>query len=185
MSVGDSQGISVGDARGISVGDSQGISVGDALGISVGDTQGISVGDAQGISVGDVLAGPVEAIDMTNGVFLSLGQTVMASRNMLAGLKVGDFVTVGGSVAGPGWLYADALSVSSARYVPGATEVFVSGMLSSVDAAKGTARLGGLTIDYTASLASGKAPADMMWSFAGTRPDADGFMISDRTGAMR
>jgi hypothetical protein len=68
--------------------------------------------------------------------------------------------------------------------VPGATEVFVSGMLSSVDAAKGTARLGGLTIDYTAGLASGKAPAGMMWSFAGTRPAVDGLMISDSMGAI-
>jgi hypothetical protein len=191
--VGDSQGISVGDALGISVGDSQGISVGDALGISVGDSQGISVGDAlgisvgdsQGISVGDVLAGPVEAIDITNGVFYSLGQIVMASKDMLSGLQVGDFVTVGGSVAAPGWLYADAISIANIDYVPGATKVFVSGLLSSVDASSGTARLGSLTIDYTPSLANGSVPSGMAWSFSGTRPANDGLMISDLSGALR
>ena len=187
ISVGDTAGISVGDTQGISVGDTAGISVGDVQGISVGDTAGISVGDAQGISVGDssVLAGPVDRIDIVNGVFHSMGQVVMASKDMLVGMRVGDFVSVDGSVVSPGWLYADAISVSDSAYVPGASKVFVAGLLSSVDSATGTARMGGLTIDYTASLASGRAPSGMMWSFTGTRPDTGGIMVSDRSGSIR
>ena len=187
ISVGDAQGISVGDTAGISVGDTAGISVGDVQGISVGDTSGISVGDAQGISVGDssVLAGPVERIDIVNGVFHSMGQVVMASKDMLIAMRVGDFVTVDGSVVSPGWLYADAIAVSDITYVPGATKVFVSGMLSEIDVSTGTARLGDLTIDYTASLAIGRAPSGSMWAFAGTRPQSDGVLMSDQSGAVR
>ncbi len=105
----------------------------------------------------------------------------MASHQALAAMRVGDLVSVQGSVVGPGWLYADDVSVSDSLYVPGATEVFVTGMLSSVDRVAGTARIGGLTIDYTPSLGNGAAPSALMWSFAGTRPVADGMMISDRT----
>mgnify|MGYP001819576536 FL=1 len=145
------------------------------------------MGDTQGISVGDfsVLAGPVERIDIVNGVFHSMGQIVMASKSMLAAMRVGDFVTVDGSVVSPGWLYADAISVSDISYVPGATKVFVSGMLSAVDATNGTARMGGLTIDYTPSLGNGFAPSGSMWSFAGTRPQSGGVLVSDRSGAIR
>ena len=105
----------------------------------------------------------------------------MASQSMLAGMNVGDFVSVEGSVVSPGWLYADTLDVSATPYVPGATQVFVSGMLSSVDRMAGTARIGGLTIDYTQSLAGGETPSGMMWSFAGIRPTSDGAMLSDRS----
>ena len=185
ISVGDTQGISVGDTAGISVGDTAGISVGDLLGISVGDTAGISVGDAAGISVGDtpatVLAGPVDAIDRANGVFESLGQFVMASQGMLGNLRVGDYVSVEGSVVSSGWLYADTLTVSGDRYVPGSSEVFVTGMLSAIDLSSGTARMGRLTIDYTPSLSGGALPTGDLWAFQGIRPSMNGVMVSDRT----
>ncbi|MDH5619934.1 MAG: hypothetical protein OEZ11_15085, partial [Gammaproteobacteria bacterium] len=182
---GDTLGISGGDTLGISGGDILGISGGDTLGISGGDSLGISGGDALGISGGDILAGPVDRIDAVNGVFESMGQIVMASRDALSRMNVGDFVSVQGSIAGPGWLYADVVSVSNTQYVPGATEVFVTGMLSAVDRAAGTAQMGALTIDYTASLGAGGAPADVVWSFAGTRPVSNGVMVSDRTGGLR
>ena len=114
-----------------------------------------------------------------------MGQIVMASRGMLSGMKVGDYVSVEGSVVAPGWLYADNVAVSDERYVAGATEVFVTGLLTSVDPDAGTAKLGELTIDYTPSLASGKAPAGAMWSFSGIRPRDGGVMISDRSVDVR
>jgi hypothetical protein len=174
-------GISGGDVAGISGGDVLGISGGDVAGISGGDVLGISGGDVAGISGGDVLSGPVDSIDLVNGVFESMGQVVMASQGMLADMHVGDFVSVAGSVVSPGWLYADDVSISTDLYVPGASEVFVTGLLSSVDLAHGTAQIGGLTIDYTSSLSSVDAPSGAMWSFAGTRPLAQGVMLSDRS----
>ncbi|HEY5643745.1 MAG TPA: hypothetical protein VIS31_12805, partial [Woeseiaceae bacterium] len=193
ISGGDTLGISGGDAFGISGGDVTGISGGDILGISGGDLTGISGGDVLGISGGDilgisggdapamVLAGPVDSIDRGNGVFESLGQFVMASQDMLASLRVGDYVSVEGSIVSSGWLYADTLTVSGERYVPGSSEVFVTGMLSSIDLSSGTARMGRLTIDYTPSLSGGALPAGDLWAFQGIRPSTNGVMVSDRT----
>ena len=181
----DSLGIDANDALGIDANDSLGIDANDALGIDANDNLGIDANDTLGIDAGDILAGPVDRIDAVNGVFESMGQIVMASRDALSRMNVGDFVSVQGSIAGPGWLYADVVSVSNTQYVPGATEVFVTGMLSAVDRAAGTAQMGALTIDYTASLGAGGAPADVVWSFAGTRPVSNGVMVSDRTGGLR
>jgi hypothetical protein len=173
------------DVLGITGADVAGITGADALGITGADVAGITGADALGITGADsqILAGPVDSIDRINGVFGSMGQIVMASQNMLAGMSVGDFVSVAGSVVSPGWLYADDVSVSANSYVPGATEVLVTGMLSSVDLALGTAQMGGLTIDYTSSLSSSDAPSGPMWSFAGIRPETRGVMVSDRSGA--
>jgi hypothetical protein len=110
-----------------------------------------------------------------------MGQVVMASQSMLTGMHVGDYVSVGGSIVAPGWLYADDVFVSDELYVPGATEVFVSGMLTSVNSRNGTARMGDLTIDYTASLGSVEAPSRAMWSFRGIMPSKRGVMISERS----
>ena len=178
-------GIDANDALGIDANDSFGIDANDAFGIDANDSFGIDANDALGIDANDVLSGPVDRIDTINSVFESMGQIVMASREALGRMSVGDLVSVEGSVVGPGWLYADNVSVSNTQYVPGATEVFVSGMLSSVDRAAGTARMGGLTIDYTPSLGAAGAPSEMMWSFSGTRPVSSGVMISDRTGGLR
>jgi hypothetical protein len=163
----------------------QGIDSMGGQGIDSMGGQGIDSMGGQGIDSMGVLSGPVDRIDTVNGIFESMGQIVMASQDALAGMNVGDFVSVQGSVVGPGWLYADEVSVSDNQYVPGATEVFVIGMLSSIDRVAGTARMGGLMIDYTASLGAGSAPSDMMWSFTGTRPVSSGVMISDRTGGLR
>ena len=181
ISGGDVLGISGGDVLGISGGDVLGISGGDVLGISGGDVLGISGGDVLGISGGVLLAGPVDSIDRTNRVFESMGQVVMASQSMLAGMRVGDYVSVNGSIVAQGWLYADDVFVSDELYVPGATEVLVSGMLTSVNLQNGTARMGRLTIDYTPSLGSVAAPSRALWSFRGIMPSEHGLMISERS----
>ncbi|MBT8081173.1 MAG: hypothetical protein KJO56_01970 [Gammaproteobacteria bacterium] len=169
---------------GIDGGASAGIDGGATAGIDGGAILGIDGGATAGIDGGAILAGPVDAIDLGNGVFHSLGQAVLTSHEVLSQMRVGDFVEVSGSVVSAGWLYADEVAISNIDYVPGATEVFVSGMLSGVDFAAGTARLGGLTIDYTPSLALGAAPSSAMWSFQGTRPASEGLMISRTSHAI-
>jgi hypothetical protein len=158
-----------------------GIDSNGTLGIDSNGALGIDSNGAQSLVADLLLAGPVDSIDRTNGVFQSMGQSVMASHGMLAGLQVGDFVAVEGTVISSGWYYADAVDVSAHAYVPGSTEVFVSGMMSSVDRMNGTARMGNLTIDYTSSLGSSSAPSGDMWSFRGIRTSQGGMMISDRT----
>ena len=191
IDAGNTAGIDAGNILGIDAGNTAGIDAGNILGIDAGNTAGIDAGNILGIDAGNtagidagniLLAGPVDSIDRVNGVFASMGQVVMASQGMLDTLRLGDFVTVQGSVISSGWYYADAVNASAQRYVPGSTEVFVSGMLSSIDQMNGTARMGDLTIDYTPSLGRDFAPSGEMWAFRGTRPSLDGAMISDRSG---
>jgi hypothetical protein len=184
---GDVLGINGGDVAGINGGDVQGINGGDVAGINGGDLLGINGGDVAGINGGDtlVLAGPVDSIDPINGVFMAMGQTVMASQGMLSSMSVGDFVSVNGSVVSSGWLYADAISVANGMYVPGATEVFVTGIPSGIDPVLGQAQLGELTIDYTAAMSGGAIPAGLSLSFSGIRPVDRGMLVSDRVNAIQ
>ena len=160
-----------------------GIEAGNVTGIEAGNVLGIEGGNVTGIEAGNVLIGPVDSIDSLNGLFDAMGQSVMASTDLLNQLSIGDLVSVEGSIVGPGLLYADSVTVSSEQYVAGATEVFVTGILSSIDASTGTATLGALRVDYTSSLSSGRAPSGVVWSFRGTQPGIRGVMISDRVQA--
>jgi hypothetical protein len=121
---------------------------------------------------------------MINGVFMAVGQTVMASQQMLISLSVGDYVSVDGSIVSPGWLYADTLSVSNGTYVPGAHEVFVMGTPSSFDSDLGQAKLGELTIDYNAALSGGSIPTGLSLSFRGIQPVSRGVLVSDKVSAV-
>ena len=182
MNNGSAMGLGSSGTSGIDAGGVLGIDAGGVLGIDAGGVLGIDAGGVLGIDAGGVLlAGPVDSIDRKSGVFESMGQVVMASQSMLAGMNEGDYVSVAGSIAAPGWLYADDVFVSDELYVPGATEVFVSGMLTSVNSRNGTARMGDLTIDYTPSLGSAEAPSRAMWSFRGIMPSKRGVMISERS----
>ena len=175
-------GSSVDGIHGSSVDGVHGSSVDGIHGSSVDGIHGSSVDGIHGSSTA-VLTGSVENISYEARIFESLGQKVMASAEMLNRLSVGDLVNVQGSVAGPGLLYADSITVSAEQYVPGATEVFVTGILSSIDVSTGTATLGDLQVDYTSSLSSGRTPAGVLWSFRGTQPSNQGVMLSDEVDA--
>jgi hypothetical protein len=113
-----------------------------------------------------------------------MGQTVMASQDSLSRMQVGDFVSVNGSIVSAGWLYADTVSISSEMYVPGATEVFVTGIPSRIDLAVGQIEMGDLTIDYTAALGSGSIPSGLSLSFRGVQPVSRGLLVSDAVSAV-
>jgi hypothetical protein len=175
-------GIDGGAVAGIDGGAVAGIDGGAALGIDGGAVAGIDGGAALGIDGGAVAGidgGAVLGIDGGAVAGIDGGAVLGIDGGAVAG--VGDFVSVAGSVVAPGWLYADDVSVSTELYVPGATEVLVTGWMSSVDSAQGTAQIGSLTIDYTSSLGSADAPSGAIWSFAGIRPVAQGIMLSDRS----
>ena len=188
----DVLGIDQADLLGIDQADVLGIDQADVLGIDQADVLGIDQADALGIDQADVhgavsstlvLIGAIEAINYDASTFRSVGQMVIANIRMLKSLSVGDLVNVQGTIAGPGLLYADTVTVSAQRYVAGATEVYVTGVLSSVDASTGTAMIGALQVDYTSSLASGDAPDGVVWTFRGTQPNQKGVMLSDRVQA--
>jgi hypothetical protein len=127
-----------------------------------------------------MLAGPVHSIDLQSGSFVAVGQTVSFPREGLGALRVGGFVTVYGSIAGAGRIDATGVDISSEMYVPGATEVFVTGIPSSVNFARGTARIGSLDVDYTPSLGGSRfGGIGAAITVIGTQPAFGGAMLGD------
>ena len=98
---------------------------------------------------------------------------------MLSKLRIGDYVSVNGSVISSGWLYADEVSVFAESYVPGASTVFITGIPSAIDLSTGRVQIGGLTIDYTPALSSGDLGIGLEMSFRGIQPVRSGLLISD------
>ena len=166
-------GIHTGGVLGIHSGGVTGIHTGGVNGIHTGGVNGIHTGGVNGIWTGEaylVLSAPVASVDLNGGTFVSMGQTVSASREMLGGLAPGDFVSVYGSVSGPGYLYADAVFLNADRYIPGSSEVLVSGIATDIDRSMGLATLGSLKVDYTSTLSSGLHPESGYITFFGTQP---------------
>ena len=173
-----------GSVSGISTGSVNGISTGSTAGISTGSTAGISTGSVQGISTGSVaascllLAGPVDSVNLDAGSFSSLGQEVFAQRTVLDSLNVGDYVGVSGSIVGPGELDSHQVYHFGNQYVPGATDVFVTGFPSEIDARVGTARIGSLTVDYTPAMGGRVEGLSGVITAVGTQPVLGGVMLS-------
>ena len=187
---GSVEAITGGSMFAITGGSVEAITGGSVEAITGGSVEAITGGSAYAITGGSgqvwygeslVLSGPVESIDRARGIFTSVGQNVLAARGMLDSLSIGAFVSVRGTIAGAGWIYADDVALSREQYVPGATEVFVTGIPSSVDLSLGTATIGGLTVDYTPSLGgSGFGGLGDAITVIGTQPARGGVMLSDR-----
>ena len=174
--------ITGGSVNAITGGSILAITGGSAAAITGGSVDAITGGSVDGVvDVSLILAGPIESIDMERGFFVSVGQSVLASQDSLGSLQVGDFVSVNGTIAGAGLIYSDQVTVSRDMYVPGATEVYVTGIPSSVDRAMGTAMIGALTVDYTPSLGNaGFTGIGDAISVSGTQPMPGGVMLSKR-----
>ena len=152
---------------GIHTGSTQGIHTGSVLGIHTGSTQGIHTGSVRGIHTGSVvgvyagssingqddsflqlvLSAPISAIDYESAVIESAGQKVFASREMISSLTVGDVISVFGTVAGPGFLYADAVVKEDIQYVPGSTPIIVAGIPSETIDSAGLTSVGDMSVD--------------------------------------
>ena len=181
-------GIDQGSVLGIDQGSLTGIDQGSALGIDQGSLTGIDQGSVLGIDQGStqrtvvtglILRGPVTSIDRINSVFESMGQFILASQSMLNSMRIGDYVSVNGTVISSGWLYADDVSVLGESYVPGASAVCVTGIPSAIDLSTGRVQIGGQTIDYTQALSSGELGVGFEMSLCGIQPVTRGLLISD------
>ena len=140
-----------------------------------------SSGQAIDSSSAMVLAGPVESIDYRRGEFVSLGQAVVLSGSGIDRLQIGDLVTVSGSVAGPGRINADVVALTNTPYVPGDTEIYVTGIPTSVDSTLGTATIGKLTFDYTPSLSGNNFEGiGAAITVIGTQPALGGIVLSNQ-----
>jgi len=149
------------------------------LGVTQTGVQGVTQTGVEGVTQTGLLRGPVTSIDRINSVFESMGQFILASQSMLNSMRIGDYVSVNGTVISSGWLYADDVSVLGESYVPGASPVFVTGIPSAIDPSTGRVRIGGLTIDCTPALCSGDLGIGFEMSFSGIQPVTRGLLISD------
>jgi len=177
--------ITGGSARAITGGSSLAITGGSARAITGGSSLAITGGSARAITGGStnrfLLAGPIESLNPAEGVFGSLGQTISMPAGQLSGLSLGDYVMVSGRISGAGAINADAVIQTGHRYIPGASEVFVTGIPTSVDFGRGTALVGGLTVDYTPSLGgSDFGGIGAAITVFGTQPALGGKMIGNR-----
>ena len=179
---GSIQGIHTGSILGIHTGSILGIHTGSVEGIHTGSVEGIHTGSVEGIHSGSVthlvLSAPVSSININNGVFTAVGQTVFAAADVLHQLAPGDYVNVYGSVSGPGYLYADSVTLNVDPYVPGASTVLVAGIATDIDRSLGRAKLGGLDVDYTPALSSGHHPESGFVTFKGILPAHDSLSFS-------
>jgi hypothetical protein len=118
---------------------------------------------------------------MPNGVFVSTGQVISSTPDLLSAIAVGDYVSVSGTIAGAGRIDADQIVRINHRYIPGASEVFVTGIPSSIDYNLGTAKIGELTVDYTSSMGGdGFDGIGAAITVIGTQPALGGVMLGNR-----
>ena len=80
-----------------------------------------------------------------------------------------------------GVIHAESVNISASRYIPGASEVFVTGIPSSINYNLGTAKIGELTVDYTPSLGGeGFGGIGAAITVIGTQPALGGVMLGNR-----
>ncbi len=96
-----------------------------------------------------LLVGPVEAVHAKEGFSVVLGQKIPAVQ-----LAIGDTVAVFGTTRIDGSLSVTAVQTKGI-YVPGATEIFLTGIVQQVDTQLGRAVVSGIPIDLTPTLSNG------------------------------
>jgi len=92
--------------------------------------------------------GPVEAIATNGSSVTVLGQTflVPGSNGSASRLSVGQYVFVSGQKLATGELYAAKVQRSKFSYVPGASEVFLTGVISQADSTTAFVKIGGANV---------------------------------------
>lgn|GEM_PF-5980195 len=151
----------------------------DARVINGSDVRVINGSDARVINGSDRRLMLVGRVNFVGDDFVSvLGQTVFVDRANLGGISVGSAVAVYGSIDIDSGGIRNA-SVESMRSTA-RNASYISGVVDSVDYAKGRAVVSGMTVDYTALLADGFAPnvGDMV-SVTGREYRGAGLLVAD------
>ena len=123
-----------------------------------------------------VLVGPVEAVNVSQGLAIVLGQKVITQS--AAELSVGEAISVIGRLSPDGSILA--MSVQKAGvYVPGATQILLTGTVQKVDSTIGRAVVGGLSVDLTGLMSTGSVPIvqGSTVQIAGTQPVNRGLVL--------
>src|SRR6185503_15283912 len=116
-----------------------------------------------------LLIGPVEAVNSVQTRAVVLGQKISVAPS--AGVAVGNTVAVYGTESADGTITATKV-VPEGLYVPGATSVFLIGVVQKVQASVGHVVVNGLTVDLTPAMAQGATVPTVgsQFEILGTQP---------------
>ena len=117
-----------------------------------------------------LLQGPVDGVDSAQSKIRVLGQWVVVPCSQ-GSIPVGDMVTIKGVVTANGTYSVSSVTpMTSGSYVPGATKLFLQGLVTSINSATGNLRIGEYTVNYTGALhtlAGDKLAVGELVSFTG------------------
>ena len=124
-----------------------------------------------------LVIGPVESVDAANGAVTVLGQRVLGIGNSHA-LTVGSTLAVFGAARGDGSIEASAIR-EQGMYVPGASAVFLSGIVQRADTAVGRLTVNGVNVDLTPAMSAGAISPKVgsKLSISGVQPVGRGIVL--------
>ena len=142
----------VGSGKNAIVGSGKNAIVGSGKNAIVGSGKNAIVGSGKNALVvdpvfGPVLSGPVSAVDEESSSITVLGQSVVLTaatrspKEQAADYQLGDWITVTG-LTSQGTVFASTITVNPAVFVPGVSEVFAAGQVTSLDLSTGTFAIG-------------------------------------------
>ena len=101
-----------------------------------------------------VLFGPVESISSADERIQVLGQSLHVAKSD-GNVMVGELVAIYGVVRPDGTYQVSAVSkIGSSSYVPGATKLILKGLITSIDSAAGSLKIGNYSVVYSGALHS-------------------------------
>src|SRR5882757_5339370 len=99
-----------------------------------------------------VLLGPVESVNASESRIQVLGQSIAVPKTR-TGVIVGELVAIYGAVKADGSYKVSSVSQSgSSAYVPGATELYLKGVVTYVNKSAGVLRVGSYVVNYGGAL---------------------------------
>ncbi|SFR44260.1 hypothetical protein SAMN05216203_0359 [Marinobacter daqiaonensis] len=117
-----------------------------------GQTNGDGTGTATSLSFDDDLEGPVSSVDLTNKLFVVLGQTVIVNADTVFDDITFDTLTAGTVVEVSGFFDTTGNLRASLVEKSDSTEYEVKGHIADLDTATETFLLGGLTVSYSGAV---------------------------------
>ncbi len=125
-------------------------------------------GTAIQVEFADVLEGPVTTVSADGIRIEVMGQTVITDRltvligfDLLTDLADGNMLEISGTRNASNEIIASAIKLKSAAFVPGTSELEITGPIDSVNSSARTFVLGGLTVDYASASFNDMIPADL------------------------
>ena len=123
-----------------------------------------------------LLVGPLQSYNVMTGTAVILGQNIhIGVRSLQAGLTFSVFGTINSN----GSFNVSSISGGNV-YVPGATDVFLTGVVKTSNPMLDLITVGGATVDLTLALASGGAmpPVGAAIQLVGTQPSIGGVILA-------